>query len=394
MSHRKTARWDLTQNGPLRSVRIDRKVVTSFWDQRLPFVVPRSALAAIDGVEDPTDASGFISAMSSPLLPLLRTHALQDGHLREVTFNALYREKQGGREYPMVIPGYRGSLCISKNKYNAATVRYLLSATPRVVRDHFDLPAGWSQLVADFKSCHPHMAGLLSGDAQMLADVATGDMHKVTGSWMSQGLGALAANDVRDLGKWMNNKMLFGLTRKGLAKGVYVLPGVLKDEAWATTIWHEWWARYPTLWGLYSRIQDYVAGCGARDEHLDIISPGGWRSGFSPAELRGTAPARNGQPKGPDGAARSVFSAVFRAVESDLLRLTIINIVRSSSEGCVKGVLPLYDGLYLGCRPDDVEQATAIVEAAAKQAAMAMGLPGMHMKVSPAKGPKSSKGCS
>ena len=380
MPRRKTtARWDLTPNGPLRSVRIDRKVVTSFWDQRLPFVVPRSALAAIDGVEAPTDASGFISAMSSPLLPLLRTHALQDGRLREVTFNALYREKHGGREYPLICTDYDGPLMITKKAYRTTKTRYLLSAIPRIVRRHLGLPSGWVLVVGDFKSCHPAIAFALTADPALGEDLATGDIHQVTGDWILAAASNWAATARRELGKAVNNAMLFGLTERGIAACIQRALGVPIDGAWATYVWHAWWSRYPLLAEYRNQAHAFVQYCGANDEALNILSPGGWRSHFSPAELRGAVAAGPGHGQGPEAAARSVFSAVFRGIESDLLRLTITHFHGTASEHEGKGVLPLYDGLYIGARTDRVNQVVQALEDAGRRAADELGIPDLRV---------------
>lgn len=295
------------------------------------------------------------------------------------TFNALWRERQGGRMYPFWIPKYSGSLTISQRKYEEAGnrgPRHLLSAIRRDVRALLQPPPGWVLLEVDFRSCHPAIGLAVSGDPQLQRDLA-GDIHQLIGDMLAARLDEPAAR--REFGKFVNNAMLFGLTPVGLGERARRALSPPPAHDLVVRVWNAWWDRYPQLRAFRDQLNESVRFANSLKEALEVIAPSGRVSRFSPAELGGRVTKGRGKGPGVDAVARSVFSACFRAIEADLLDQTIRSFRAGSKSGRL--VLPLYDGLIAAAPQDNVVLVEYELKAAARSASDALGLEGLIANV-------------
>jgi len=355
--------------------------VRAWFAERVSFVLPSAAEPLLDlwaseitlGRSQSVpgwrpEGPGRTPAEASTLIEFLRDHARR---ATPFTFNALRRESQGGRIYPFHIVGYDGALTISDNKYNAAAAgagpRMLLAGIRRDVRAALQAPTGWSLLELDFKSCHAAIGLALSGDPQLGADLA-GDIHQLTGDRLPGDLltgDAATSAGRRDIGKAINNAMLFGLTPDGLQRRVQEALGRDFGEGAGERIWHAWWARYQRLAAFRDKLRAVVEQAQHDEVPFEIASPSGRVSRFSPADIAGRVAKGRAAP-GPDGVWRTVFSACFRAVEGDLLDRTLHHFHQASAGG--RPMLPLYDG-GLFAAPGGAEVAVEhALQAAAAQA--------------------------
>ena len=302
-----------------------------------------------------------------PLIAWLREHAVEE---QPFTFNALHRERQGGRMYPFYIEGYSGPVTISRNKYTAAKARgsrLLLSAIRRDVRAMLQVPDGWSLIEFDFRSCHAAIGVALSGDEQLAADVDD-DVHRVIGDRTLKGVDDAARR--RAFGKHVNNAMLFGLSPRGLAALTHEHLGRDPKDGTGERAWSAWWSRYPQLAVFRDEVKALVSEAQASGSAIEIEAPSGRTSKFSAAEVRGRS--FKGRDRDTDAVWRTVFSACFRAVEGDLLDATLRRFHVDGSGG--QPVSPLYDGM-LAAAPTGSEEAVRVaLEDAGGRAGRDLGL--------------------
>lgn len=321
------------------------------------------------------EGPGRDPVQAAPLIAYLREHAERGAPF---SFNALWHEKQGGRRYPYVLPSYTGALTISRRQYSALRhlgPRLLLAAMRRDVRALLTIEEGWTLMEVDFRSCHAAIGVALSGDEQLAADVA-GDIHQIVGDAVVPALDDPAQR--RELGKALNNRMLFGATPRALRDlaAAWKLP--VTDVAQYEPIWTWWWRRYPRLGAFAASVTAAVGQAQLSNAALDVVAPSGRVSRFTAAEVRGQVERGRTAP-GIDGAWRSILSACFRAVEGDLLDETLRRFHADSAGG--RPVLPLYDGLLLASPVGREDAATNAMLGAAQLAAHGLGLFAMQVAV-------------
>jgi len=317
----------------------------------------------------PKDAASLIS--------FLRGHA-EAG--TAFSFNALWKEHQGGRSYPFFIPGYTGPVNISKNAYEAAGkngARHLLAAIHRDVRALLEPPEGYTLLCGDFVACHAQLAHALTGDTALALDLA-GDFHQVTGDALAPWA---AAKKRRDFGKAINNCLLYGATAWRVGWYSERFFGEHPGDGWAARAHEWWWDRYPQLAAFRDYVQELVIHAQRENQALHVVAPSGWTSKFSAAELRGKVPKGKRSAKRPEDIWRSVFSAAFRGVEGDLLDRTLVHWHAGRDAHGGRLVLPLYDGLIVAA-PQGQEAAVATaLKSAGERAAAELGVSGLRMEV-------------
>ena len=302
-----------------------------------------------------------------PLVAWLREHAVKE---RPFTFNALHREKQGGRMYPFFIDGYDGPVTISGNKYTAAKTRgrLLLSAIRRDVRANLGVPEGWSLIEFDFRSCHAAIGVALSGDEQLAADVEN-DIHQIIGDIAFKSVDDASLR--RTFGKKVNNAMFFGLSPAGLRRLIRDLLGRDPKDGTGERAWSAWWARYPQLAVFRDEVKALVSQAQLQRCSIEVEAPSRRLSKFSAAEAGGRS--FKGRPdRGLDEVWRTVFSACFRAVEGDLLDATLRHFHSDSAGG--QPVLPLYDGMLAASPSGSVPIVCHALQASARRAAHDIGL--------------------
>lgn len=357
--------------------------VCRWYEDRVPLVAPPSVLPLLDqwalALEGKAPRSfpgwrpegpGRTPDDAVPLIALLRDHA---GRGEPFTFNSLYREKQGGRSYPFVIPEYKGPLTITGRQYGkAGHGRSLLSAIRRDVRALLEAPDGWSLLELDFRTCHAAIGLALSGDEQLARDLDS-DFHQVVGDLFVR---LPTKAEQRDAGKRINNAMFFGLTPVGLATLATELLGRPPADGTGVAVWTAWWSRYPKLEAFRKFAQDQVTTAQIYGKPLVIVAPSARISRFAPSEVAGRLAKGSRLAPGRDHVWRSVFSACFRAVEGDLLDATLRRFNAKSGGGRL--VLPIYDGALVAA-PSGAEDALrkALLDAA-EQAVVDVGLPNLQ----------------
>lgn len=366
---------------PLRPVPTTSDAEVCRWyAERVPLVAPPSVLPLLDqwalALEGKAPRSfpgwrpegpGRTPDDAVPLIALLRDHA---GRGEPFTFNSLYREKQGGRSYPFVIPEYKGPLTITGRQYGkAGHGRSLLSAIRRDVRALLEAPDGWSLLELDFRTCHAAIGLALSGDEQLARDLDS-DFHQVVGELFVR---LPTEAERRDAGKRINNAMLFGLTPVGLAELTKELLGRPPADGTGVAVWSAWWSRYPKLEAFRKYVEHQVTTAQIYRQPLVIVAPSGRISRFAPSEVQGGIAKGSRPAPGRDHVWRSVFSACFRAVEGDLLDATLRRFNAKSGGGRL--VLPIYDGALVAA-PDGTEEVVrrALLEAA-EGAVVDVGVP-------------------
>jgi len=106
-------------------------------------------------------------------------------------------------------------------------------------------------------------------------------------------------------------------------------------------------------------------------------------SKFAAAELRGKVRRGRRPAKSPEGVWRTVLSAIFRAVEGDLLDRTLAHWHAGRDAHGGRLCLSLYDGMLIAA-PQGAESAVAAaLEAAGASAAAELGVPGLRLVVTP-----------
>ena len=356
----------------------------AIWADRVSMILKDDALPVLRGLElclpEKADPLAYYGPGRSPDEQRRLYGFLQERiEAREpITFNALRWEDQGGRRYPTFIPGYKRALPISRNSYSKATTKYLLSAIPREVRAMLKMPEGWSTnpLCGDFKCCHMAIALALSGDKR-LADDLKGDVHQQAGDHVLRKLewaGGLSVDQRRTFGKLLNLKMLFGTTASGVQQAASGVLGRDLGEREAQEIAWAWWDRYRALSRFRERVFKRIKEARSRGVGLVVVSPSGKRSRFSPAEVKGEPMKGESQGKGIKGAQRSIFSAIPRAVEGDLLDLTLRYWHQGRDAHDGRLVLPIYDGIYFAARDGREHETWTAMENAAARAAKEIGV--------------------
>ena len=87
--------------------------VQEWWDDRVPLVLPPQAgLILLQSWERE------VGRGTSPMIDWLRSTCQGPSAF---TFNALWKEKRGGRLYPYFLPGYEGPVTISKYAYQKSS---------------------------------------------------------------------------------------------------------------------------------------------------------------------------------------------------------------------------------------------------------------------------------
>lgn len=306
-------------------------------DRPAPLLLDRGALEVIDRLErEPRDRDrtgpGRSPEERAGLLAYLRAAALEG---RPIRVNAIHLERQGGRAYAFAIPRYAGPTLISVRQYSAHRgERHLLAAMPRELRALLRAPAHQALTSYDYSSAHPRMAYALSGDPLLGEDLER-DVHQLTGDRLAP---QLEPWQRREIGKAVNNSMLFGLSPEGLGRDL-ARRGLRLDARAAHAAW---WQRYPQLEALRLDLQHRVALAQHLAVPLEVLSPSGRVSRFSAAEVRGW---RKVGPVAPDESWRSIWAAIFRAVEGDLLLELLRRLRRKAPEARL--ALPIYDGLIV-----------------------------------------------
>ena len=367
------ARW-VKRLGRIASVK--PREVREWWADRVPLVLPRQAgLPLLD-----CWGRSLTGEQDGPMIDWLRGNSRAR---RPFTFNALWKEKKGGRLYPYYRAGYEGPLTLSKYAHQkTGAPKLLLSSIRRDVRSVLEAPRPWQLIEADFKSCHGYIALALSGDEQLASDLDSG-FHEATGAWL---LSAEAGPVLRrKAGKKVNNAMIFGLSARGLQRAVSSLVDGPVPLDWACRCWAQWWDRYPRFRDFRDQAMQDISAAQAAGQKVSFASPSGWVTAFAPAEVRGKI--ARGTPRevpGPAGARRIVFSSIFRAVEADLLDQTLRHFHSIREHHGARLVLPLYDGLILAAPASQVEFAGRALQTCAEAAAKDLGLPGLLLTVNSA----------
>ena len=368
------------------------KAVPALWADRVPMVLGPDALEPLEtwerqlhGLEPPSDPGwrpegpGRSPVDAQPLIDWLRACVERS---EPISFNALYLERQGGRSYPYWLETYTGPLNVSRNAYTEAkkrAPRLLLAAIHRDVRSKLRAPPGWSLLVGDYQTCHGWLAHALTEDDALARDLAS-DIHQVVGDVLEP---RVPAHVRRQYGKALNNSMLFGLSPVGLRKLHREFHHVDPGAAWAEQGHAWWWGRYPQLATFRDQVQALVLQAQVENRALHIVAPSGRVSKFSSAELRGKVPKGGKPPKSPEAMWRTVFSAVFRAVEGDLLDRTLAHWHTGGAAHGGRLVLPMYDGVLVAAPEGAVDIVAAALEAVGAHAAAELGVPGLRLVAKP-----------
>lgn len=368
------------------------KDVRELWAEPCPMVLGPDALGPLahwerqlHGRERPSipgwrpEGPGRTPAEAVPMIAWLREHATRS---KPFTFNALHLERQGGRSYPYQLQGYDGPLTISRNKFDAAKdngPRHLLAAIRRDVRDLIRAPQGWTRLEADFETCHGWIAHALTGDLALARDLEQ-DFHQVTGDALMRDLG-LCPHCSRGFGKALNNAMLFGCTpwRVGWLFGQFARRRPLTGWAEQAHAW--WWGRYPKVRSFRDQVQELVLQAQVENRGLTVVGPSGRVSKFSSAELCGKVPRGKRPAKAPEAIWRTVFSAVFRTVEGDLLDRTLAHWHAGRDVYGGRLVLPLYDGLLVAAPLRGEAAVATALHTAGHRAATELGIPALNLEV-------------
>ncbi len=304
----------------------------------------RAALPELEAWEKRSRVEGRAEKVA-PLITHARAWAEKGTPFR---FNALWRGggkgKQGGRLYPYLLPGYSGGLKASRRCHEKAPVRLLLSTLAKTVRRHLRTAEGLELRAFDICNAHGALAAAWSRDP-VLADRVRGDMHATVGRVLVDGPLKGAALPVgmtpRELGKLLNNPMVFGQTpegyrRKLAAEGLEISPEL------AARIHRSWWARFPTFRAGRDRIYAQVEEARLGGLPYGLVTPRGWPSKWSPGEVRGFD-KKGGRRKSLGDMQRSIFSAIFRGLEGDLIRSVCHRLDRWG----VRVALPVYDELLI-----------------------------------------------
>jgi hypothetical protein len=361
--------------------------VREWWEKRVPLIVPMTSLPLLAVWEEDLRKEPEGDRTAEVAIPLARFLRSACSARTAVTFNALWKERKGGRIYPYFLSGYDGPLTMSRYAYEKAgkdAPRLLLSAIRKDVRRNLTLSPRWTLLSADFRSCHGYISFALSGDEQLRVDLEEG-FHEITGGWL---LAADASPTLaRKVGKYVNNAMIFGLGAPGLKR---LLDRVLEENLpleWAEKAWNVWWDRYPRLREFRDGVKQSVLAHQCRGKRLSFISPSGRKVSFSPAEVKGVIYHQSRRdPPGSKGAWRAIFSSIFRAVEADLLdqQIRYLHAIKEH-HGC-ELVLPIYDGLLLAAPRGREEFAMHAIRTCGSFAAADLCLSGLTVTTSAARG--------
>ena len=299
----------------------------------------RAALPELDAWEARSRAEGRADTVA-PLITHARAWTLNRTPIR---FNALWRGKQGGRLYPYLLPGYSGGLLASRRHHDAAPVRLLLAALAKPVRAHLRTADGLELRAFDIRNAHGALAAAWSGDRNQ-AEWARGDMHARMGRALVDGplsgVALPAGMTARDLGKLLNNPMVFGQTSEGYRRSLAGWGLEIPLEL-AARIYRRWWASFPAFRAGRDRIYGAVEESRLEGRGFELMTPRGWRSRWSFGEVRGFVKGGRRKPLG--SVQRSIFSAIFRGLEGDLIR----SVCHQLDRWRVRVALPVYDELLI-----------------------------------------------
>lgn len=342
--------------------------VRAAWADSPPMRLPQAALPLLDewatSLRRPgphTEGPGRSPAEASPLIAYLRKAACEG---LPIAMTALHRERHGGRLYPLALLDYAGPVSISDRQLARHHPRLLLSAIRRDVRALLTGPDGQGLLDVDLTACHAAIAVALSHDPQLQDDLR-GSLYQRAGDRWGSRLADPGAR--RGLGKRLVLALLMG-GGPAAVQEVAGLHGLAPTREVAAAVAAAWWDRYPRLRAQRDGLARAVHRAAEATAALELVSPTGWVSRWSPAEVRGY---RAGQPaRTLDEVVRSVWSAAFRAVEASILDRA----VRYMTALGVQPVLPVYDGLLVLDGPG--------VATAARTAALAAAAElGVHLDV-------------
>lgn len=289
-----------------------------------------------------------------------------------ITFNALSRKKQGGRRYAFKVPGYSGPLILSQRGYkNLARPRVLLQAVPRALRPAVTPPPGLVFIDADIDRCFLAIAAALTGDVKLQADLAD-DIHQRVGDVLAAGA---PADRRRKLGKLVNNALVGGQTAYGLRQtldeaGVHTGAGAGVGYTTASKVRELWWARYPAFRDFVAELHGAVRGRAASRQGFHVEAPDGRVFRFDRHELRGwkKGNAPTDARLGIEAAARTVTSAVFRAIEGAILDRALQLMQPGSTQIGLRIAVPMYDGALFVVPADKAQERRALVSWAFRQA--------------------------
>lgn len=292
----------------------------------------------------------------APVIAQLRA-AAETG--RPLSFNALWRERQGGRRYAFAVPGYTGPLILSHGENERLAPvpgRALLQAIPRVLRPALSAPGGCSLIVADISACFLAIAAGVTRDAALCEDMAA-DPHARVGQHLAPG-----APDPRAVGKVINNALVGGMTPYGLRDALveHGFPATADD---AKAMYTAWWSRYPTFGGFLHWFEKLLQDRIRNKAGLGIEAPNGRMYSFSPAEVAGWQPREE---RDYPHAYRSIVSSLWRAVEGSILDRAVQ--LLHSERGSLRLVLTTYDGLLLAAPAGAEEHGIALVRWAFERA--------------------------
>ena len=108
---------------------------------------------------------------------------------------------------------------------------------------------------------------------------------------------------------------------------------------------------------------------------LEFVAPSGRVSRFSKDEVAGRVSKGHRRAKGPDRVWPSVLSAMFRAVEGDLMDGVLARFHDARNEHGGRLVLPLYDGLLVAAPVGREDAVWTALQSAGNSAAGELGIP-------------------
>lgn len=311
-----------------------REEVEMWFEHRAPLRVDRAVLERLlsanptVGEEDPE--------RTQPVIDLLRAYA-ESG--RPLTFNATWRERQGGRRYSFHARGYSGPVVLAKGGHEKLPhPRALLQGIPRVLRTALRPPEGHVWLNADISQCFPAIVTAVTRDAALQGDVEA-DMHQRVGDAFAPG-----RPDARKLGKVLNNALIGGMTAHGLCTELRKY-GYAIDEQTAEGYRRWWWARYPSYADWIARFEEFLQARASRGEALRVEAPTGRTFQFSPAQVAGWRHGIRGTWF--DAGVRSIVSSFWRSIEGAVLDRALALLHEHRWPAGLRVALPMYDGMLL-----------------------------------------------
>lgn len=284
-----------------------------------------------------------------------------------VTYNAVRRERQGGRRECFYVPHYRGPLLLAGElPAPLSDQRVHLQSIPSVLRCAIRPPPGHCFIDADIARCFPAIGAALSRD-QRLHSHLQGDIHQLVGRHLAP---SVAAEAQRKLGKAVNNGLICGMTGFGLQNELRER-GVAVSMGQAERFHAEWWALFPDFRDFMGGIDTLIERRVASRLGLNIEAPDGRVFRFSPAELagfRGESIGERAHRK------RRLVSALFRAVEGCILDRALELMYRGRELFGLRLALPMYDGLLAVVPESEAERGRRSVRRCLERALADVGV--------------------